>query len=173
MFILCCLSLKAWVLFWVRVEFLAGFPGGSLVENLPAKAGDLGYTGSILGLERSPGAGNGNPLQYSCLGNSMDRRAWWATVHRVTESWTWLSTHALIANLKQKNSPLVSSRYPVYFPRPSLQVSTYWNHNDIVYHLAKFTPKSDFHRCQRNFDIYFLSSELHWFLFGSSLFNLH
>ena len=60
-----------------------GFPGGSVVKNPPAKAGD---TVSIPGLGRSPGEGNGNPLQYSCLENPMDRGAWWATVHRVTES---------------------------------------------------------------------------------------
>ena len=55
-----------------------GFPGGSVVKNPPANAGDVG---SIPGLGRSPGEGNGNPLQYSCLGNLMDRAAWWATVH--------------------------------------------------------------------------------------------
>ena len=58
-----------------------GFPGGSVVKNLPINAGDAG---SILGWERSPGKGNGNPLQYSCLGNPIDREALWATVHRVT-----------------------------------------------------------------------------------------
>ena len=46
---------------------------------------------SIPGLGRSPGEGNGNPLQYSCLENPMDRGAWWATVHGVAKSWTWLS----------------------------------------------------------------------------------
>ena len=56
--------------------------GGSVVENPPASAGDMG---SISGLGRSPGGGHGNPLQYSCLENLMDRRAWWATVHRVAE----------------------------------------------------------------------------------------
>ena len=56
-------------------------PGGSLIKNLPANAGDLG---SIPGLGRSPGGGNGNPLQYACLGNPMIRGAWWATVHAVT-----------------------------------------------------------------------------------------
>ena len=50
-----------------------GFPGGSVVKNPPANAADIG---SILGLGRSPGGGNGNPLQYSCLGNPMDRGAW-------------------------------------------------------------------------------------------------
>ena len=53
------------------------------VKNSPANEGD---TGSIPGLGRSPGEGNGNPLQYSYLGNPMDRGAWWATVHGVTKS---------------------------------------------------------------------------------------
>ena len=60
-----------------------GFPGGSVVKELPANAGDAG---SILGLERSPGEGNVNPLQCSCLENPMDRGAWWAIVHAVTAS---------------------------------------------------------------------------------------
>ena len=49
---------------------------------------NAGYVGLIPGSERYPGAGNGNPLQYSCLENSKDRGAWWATVHRATKSWT-------------------------------------------------------------------------------------
>ena len=65
-----------------------GFPGGSVVKNLPANAGDSGNEGSIPGLGRSPGEGNGNPLQYSCLGNSMDRGVWQATVHGIAKSWT-------------------------------------------------------------------------------------
>ena len=60
-----------------------GFPGGSVVKNLPASAGDTGDAGSIPAWGRS-GKGNGNPLQYSCLGNPMDRGVWWATVHAVT-----------------------------------------------------------------------------------------
>jgi len=51
-------------------------------------AGDAGDIGSIPGLGRFPGEGNGNPLQYSCLGNPMDRGAWWATVHKVAKSLT-------------------------------------------------------------------------------------
>ena len=51
-------------------------------------AGDIGDMGSIPGLGRSPGDGHGNPLQYSCLENPMDRGAWWATVHEVAKSWT-------------------------------------------------------------------------------------
>ena len=55
------------------------------VKNLPANAEDMGL---IPRSGRSPGERNGNPLQYSCLGNSMDRRAWWAMVHGVEKSWT-------------------------------------------------------------------------------------
>ena len=68
-----------------------GFPGSSVVKNLPANAGDARDVGLIPGSRRSPGEGNGNPLQYSCLGNCMDRGAWWATVHRVAHSWTRLN----------------------------------------------------------------------------------
>ena len=64
------------------------FPGSSEVKASACNAGDLG---SIPGLGRSPGEGNGNPLQYSCLENPMDGGAWWATVHRVAKSRTWLS----------------------------------------------------------------------------------
>ena len=58
-----------------------GFPGGSVVKNLPASAGDTEDLGSFPGLGRSPGVGNGNPLQYSCLDNPMDRGAWRAMTH--------------------------------------------------------------------------------------------
>ena len=58
-----------------------------MVKNSPAKAGDVGL---IPGLGRSPGEENGNPLQYLCLGNPMDRRVWWATVHGVAKGWTQL-----------------------------------------------------------------------------------
>ena len=59
---------------------IAGFPSGSVVKSLPAIVRDVG---SVPGLARSPGEGNGNPLQCSCLGTPMDRGAWWATVHEV------------------------------------------------------------------------------------------
>ena len=61
-----------------------------MIKNLPASVGDIRDMGSIPGLGRSPGGGHGNPLQYSCLENPMDRGAWWATVHGVAESWTQL-----------------------------------------------------------------------------------
>ena len=59
-----------------------GFPGGSVVENPPASTGDMG---SISRSGKSPGEGNSNPLQYSCLENLMDTGAWWATVHVVSK----------------------------------------------------------------------------------------
>jgi len=73
----------------MEIRSPGGFPGGSVVKNLPANAGDAG---SIPESGRSPGEGNGNPLQYSWMDkNTMDREAWWATVHGVTKSWTWIS----------------------------------------------------------------------------------
>ena len=56
----------------------------TITQKLPANIGDTGDAGSIPGSRRFPGEGNGNPFQYSCLGNSMDKGVWWATVHRVT-----------------------------------------------------------------------------------------
>ena len=68
-----------------------GFPGGCVVKNLPANAGDARGSSSILGLGRSPGGENGNPLQYSCLENPMNRGARRATAHGVAKEWTRLS----------------------------------------------------------------------------------
>ena len=65
------------------------FPGGSVVKNQLANGEDLGL---IPGSGRSPREGNGNPLQYSCLENSMDRGVLWVIVHGVTKSWIQLST---------------------------------------------------------------------------------
>ena len=75
-------ALESWeILGW-------GFPGGSEGKASACNAGDLG---SIPGLGRSPGEGNGNPLQYSCLENPMDGGAWWARVHGVAKSRTGLN----------------------------------------------------------------------------------
>ena len=67
------------------------FPCGSVAKNLPTNAGDAA---SIPGSEKSPGEGNGNPLQYSGLENSMYRGAWWATMHGVAKSHNWATEHA-------------------------------------------------------------------------------
>ena len=64
-----------------------------VIKNPSANAGGIRDTGSIPRLGRSPGGGHGNPLQYSCLENPMDRGTWWTSVQRVAESQTWLSTH--------------------------------------------------------------------------------
>ena len=69
---------------------LPGFPGSLVVKNPPASAGGVRGVGSIHGSGRSPGGGQSNPLQYSCLENSFDRGAWQATVHRVAKSQTGL-----------------------------------------------------------------------------------
>ena len=66
-----------------EIVYLVGFPGGLVVKNPPANAGEVA---SIPGFQRSPGEGNGNLLQYSCLGNPMDRGAWQATVQIPKES---------------------------------------------------------------------------------------
>ena len=78
-----CADIKEFLLY-----VILGFLGGSDGKESTCYAGDVG---SIPGLGRSPGGGHGNPLQYSCLENSMDRRAWGAAVHSVSNSWTWLS----------------------------------------------------------------------------------
>ena len=71
------------------------FPSVSLLKNLSANAGD---TGSIPGSGRSPAVGHGNPLQYSYVGNVMDREAWWAIVHGVAKSQTQLSDQTTATN---------------------------------------------------------------------------
>ena len=71
---------------------MMGFPGGTVVKNLPANAGDTEEARLLPGMRRSPGVGNGHPLQYSCLGNPLARGAWWATVHGVAESDTTEAT---------------------------------------------------------------------------------
>ena len=68
------------------------FPDGTVVKNLPANAGDARDMGSIPGSGRCPGVGNGNPLQYSCLENPMDREVWQAIVTKDSDMTQWLST---------------------------------------------------------------------------------
>ena len=75
--------------FYLFVSCLWALSGGSVIKNFPASERDMG---SITGWGRSRGEGNGNPFQYSCLGNHMDRGTWWATVHGVTKCQTWFIT---------------------------------------------------------------------------------
>ena len=89
-----------------------GFPGGSEVKVSSCNVGDLG---SIPGLGRSTGEGNGNPLQYSCLENPMDRGAWWATVHGVTESRTQLSNFTYLLMTKLMSVHLKTEEIQKFF----------------------------------------------------------
>jgi len=74
----------------VTFHIQAGFPASAVVKNLLANAGDVG---SMSGLRRSPGRGHGNPLQYSCLENAMDKGTWWVIVHGFEKSQTRLTEH--------------------------------------------------------------------------------
>ena len=94
-------------------KFALDFPGGSDGKESAYNTGD---TGLVAGSGRSPGERNGNPLQYTCLENSMDGGVWWGSVHGVTKSWTRLSdtriqthTHTHKSALFQMMSALLSS----------------------------------------------------------------
>ena len=96
------LSLLLWGSFltgvFLDVLHFLDFPVGSVVKNLPANVGDSGL---ISGSGRSPGGGNGNPFQYSCLGNPKDRGAWWATVYGICHDW---ATRTITATAKSLQS---------------------------------------------------------------------
>ena len=86
-----------------------------LVKNPPANDGDARDAGSNPGLGRSPGEGNGDPLQYSCMENSMDGGAWWPTVHGVTKSQTRLSD--FMSDVGRSSLPHLGLRRLIYFWR--------------------------------------------------------
>ena len=89
-----CVSSRC-TMWWFETHVLWwAFQVALVVKNMPANARELRDTGSVPGLGRSPGGGHGNPFQYSRLENSMDRGAWWVTVHGVAKSRTWLSSFA-------------------------------------------------------------------------------
>ena len=100
------------------------------VKSLLAKAGDIRDVGFIPGLGRSPGGGNGNPLQCSCLGNPKDRGTWWAPVHRAARSWTrlnflnWIASHQAPLSLgfpRQEHWSGLSFHSPGDFPNPGAE----------------------------------------------------
>ena len=88
--------------------YVLGFPNGSVVKNLPVNAGD---TGSIPRSGRYTGEQNGNPLQYSCLGNPMDKGAWQAVVHGVTKSQTRLIDLACTHNTSSNSKLLMIKHF--------------------------------------------------------------
>ena len=99
------------------------------VKKLPANAEDIGDAGFVPGLGRSSGVGNGNPLQYSYLGNPIDREAWWAVVHRIAKSWTGLSTEK---DLHPQNQAFVLGyMHPIsQSPEQSL---TQWSEENVYF----------------------------------------
>ena len=89
----------------------AYLPSGTVVKNLPANAGDATDTGLIPRSGRSPGDGNGTPLQYPCLGNPMDREAWQASVYEVTkDSEMTVQAHHFILQLYPYSIPDIKAR---------------------------------------------------------------
>ena len=83
------------IVIFIFIFLRSGFPGGSVVKNPPANAGDAGVMGLIPGSGRCPGVGNSNLLQYSCLENSLDRGVWWATQSMESYTTEQLSTQGL------------------------------------------------------------------------------
>ena len=122
-----------------------------LVKNPPANAGDIGDTGSISGLGRSPGGGNGNPLQYPCLENPMDRGAWRATVYGVAKRWTRLSiwaTHtyffwASLMSQTGKNLPAIQADQSSI---PGIELPCSWCSWNVLH---------NFYKCWK-FSVYFM-----------------
>ena len=100
---------------WAVMGIIPDFPGGPVVKNPPANAGARGDVGSVPGSGRCPGEEDGNPLQYSCLGNPMDREAWRAAVHGVTKSWVQLGNWAQTQGMVPKSET---------WPRPVITVTS-------------------------------------------------
>ena len=92
-----------------HIYTVLGFPSGTVIKNPPASAGDARDAGSIPGSGRSLGVVNRNPLQYSCLGNFMERGAWTATVHGVTKSRAHSYTCRIQINIKGKKQMEICS----------------------------------------------------------------
>ena len=93
--------------FRYKYRYRWGFLDGSVVKNPPANVGDMGL---LPGSGRSPGGGNGNPFQYSCLGNPMDRRPWWAAVYRVSKTQTQFSSVQSLSHVRFFATPWTAAR---------------------------------------------------------------
>ena len=130
------------------------FPGGVSGKESASNAGNVRDMNLIPGLGRFPGEGHGNPLQYSCLENPLDRGAWWATVHRIAKSWTWpkwLSTHAQMDRFSSVAQSCVTlwpgglqhTRLPCPSPTPracsNSHPSSWWCYPTISFSAAPFT----------------------------------
>ena len=102
------------------VPLWRGFPGGSVIKSLPAKAENARDGALTPGSGRSPGRGNGNLFQYSCLKNLKDRGAWQATVHGLAKSRTQLSMHTLMEENSESSSLQRTQREYIYEPRRRL-----------------------------------------------------
>ena len=126
------------VLFATMYLLLLASQVSLVVRNLPANAGDVRALGSIPGLGRSPGGGHGNPLWYSCLENPMDRGAWWATVHRVTQSQTTLKQVSI-------------AQYVCWYIRRTLYQTFYlppWHHLTLL--IPSPSQKTLVQRCSKS-----------------------
>ena len=98
-----------------------------VVKNPPASAGDVRDVGLIPGSGRSPGGGHGNPLQYSCLENPMDRAAWRARVHWVSKSQTWLKQLSTLTQLSQRSvKQHLKSKHLLSCEWPNILVSEFF-----------------------------------------------
>ena len=122
-----------------------------MIKNPPANVGDIRDVSSLPGSERFPGGGNGNLLQYSCLENPMDRGAWRAAVHGVTQSWTRLSdythTHMLLVSgdhLSGSYCTELTSAYVHYFPTAAVMLTTIH-----IYYLKFWRSEGFKSRCQQ------------------------
>ena len=109
-----------------------GFPGGTVMKNPPANAGDVRDVSSIPGSGRSPGGGDGNPLQYSCLENFMDRGAWWVTFHGIAKSQTGLNDYTFPF---LPSHPHSYSFNPIFLSHLSFYGQTYGKR-----HILPFSP---------------------------------
>ena len=131
-------------LIYINTIYYRGFPGGASGKILPANSGDSKDLGSVPGLGRSPGGGNGNPLQYSCVENSMDRGAWWATVHGTTKSQPQYVTYIFWGLIRLRNTTLNTMGKTVYISEETIyEITTrFGNWDDLLRnypHTLKFS----------------------------------